>query len=269
MAQLLDAPWILQIFDPGINIQLTIILEILQVVVILVITYIAVRIFRTVVRRVGGTVPGGLVASFQQIGSWSIWVIGIIIILSQLQVNIQILLLLLFLGGIAVISAYRNILTDIAAAQFISNYQAFKVGEWIEVRNHYGRVIERNLVHTKLVTPDNEIVVIPNSLLLKHSVVNRTRSGGLRIQIPLSVKRGPDMKSLEERLLEIGAEMRIDLVPDSSPQVRMLEVNDEGARFVLMLYIANPAKRDQIVSDVQKRVYELLPELENPRHSRA
>ena len=250
------------LFDSGINIQVAVFLEILQVVVILVLTYTAVRIFRIVVRRLGGMVPSGLVASLQQIGSWSIWVIGLIIILSQLAVNIQILLLILFLGGIAVITAYRNILTDIAASQFISNYQAFKVGEWIEVRDNYGRVIETNLIHTKLVTSDNEVVVIPNSILLKNSLVNRTRSGGLRIQIPISVKRGPDLKQLEEQLVEIGRDMKIDLVPDSSPQVRLMEIDEKGARFVLMLHIANPAKRDQIVSDVQKRIYELLPELE-------
>lgn len=265
MGQLLQPQTALQ-FDPGVNIQLTLILEIIQVLAILGLTYLAVRIFRVVVRRIGGTVPGGLVSSFQQIGSWSIWVVGIIIILSQLQVNIQILLLLLFLGGVATISAYRNILTDIAASQFISNYQAFKVGEWIEIRDQYGRVIERNLIHTKIVTPDNEIVIIPNSVLLKYSVVNRTRSGGLRIQIPVSVKRGPDLKQLEDRLLQIGGEMKVDLVPESSPQVRLMEVSEHGARFVLMLQITNPAKRDQIISDVQKQVYELLPELEGHKH---
>ncbi len=255
------------LFDSGITIQLAIILDLLQVIVILVLTYISVRVFRVVVRRVGGQVPGGLVSSLQQIGSWSIWVIGLIIVLSQLQVNTTILLLILGLGGLAVIVAYQGVLGDIGAAQFISNYQAFKVGEWIEVEHHYGRVIERNLIHTKLVTPDNEIVVIPNSILLKNSVVNRTRSGGLRVQIPIFVGRGPDLKKLEDRLLEIGGEMKIDMAPDSLPTVRVTDVNADGARIVLMLHIANPAKRDQIISEVQKRVYELLAEMDIHRHT--
>jgi len=252
----------LALIDIGIPIQLTIITDILQVVVILVLTYIIVRIFRVIVRRLGGTVPSGLVASFQQIGSWAIWTIGIIVILSQLQVNTTILLLILGLGGIAVIVAYQGILGDIGAAQFISNYQAFKVGEWIEVEHHNGRVIERNLIHTKIVTPDNEIVVIPNSLLLKHSVINRTRSGGLRVQVPVFVKAGLDLKTLENKLLEIGEEMKVDLVPESTSQVRLVELDRDNARFVLLLHIANPAKRDQIISDVQRRVYEALPEMD-------
>src|SRR2546422_355336 len=241
-----------------LSIQPQIIIDILQVIVILLLTYVAVRVYRVVVRRAGGQVPSGLVASLQQIGAWAIWAIGLIIILSQLQVNTSILLLILGLGGISVIVAYQGILGDIGAAQFISNYQAFKVGEWIEVERHYGRVLERNLIHTKLLTPDNEVVVIPNSMLLKNSVVNRTRSGGLRVQVPILVKAGTDLKMIEDKLMKIGEEMKVDLVPDSSPLVRVTELNSDSTRLVLMLHIANPAKRDQIISDVQRRASDLL-----------
>ncbi len=242
--------------------------SIIQIAIILIITFLLVRLYRTVVRRLGGTMPAGLVASLQQIGSWAIWVIGFLVILNQITVNTQVLLLIVFLGGSAIIIAYRNILTDLAASQFIGSYQSFKVGEWIEVQDRYGRVIERNLIHTKILTPDNEIVVVPNSVLLKRSVVNRTRSGGLRIQIPMFVEKGQDLEEVEKRLLEIGESMKIDLVPDSSPQFRVTEITPNGARVVLMLQIANPAKRDQIMSDVEKQVYNLLPDLDSGKQPR-
>ncbi len=243
-----------------LSIQPQTIIDILQVLIALLFTYVAVRVYRVVVGRAGRQVPGGLIASLQQIGAWAIWTIGIIIILSLpiLQVNTNILLLILGLGGLAVIVAYQDVLGDIGAAQFISNYQAFKVGEWIEVERYYGRVVERNLIHTKVVTPDNEVVVIPNSILLKNPVVNRTRSGGLRVQVPILVKAGTDLKIVEDKLMKIGEDMKVDLVPDSSPLVRVTELNSDSARLVLMLHIANPAKRDQVISDVQRRAYELL-----------
>jgi len=46
-------------------------------------------------------------------------------------------------------------------------------------------------------------------------------------------------------------------------------VSEHGARFVLMLQIANPAKRDQVISDVQKQVYSLLPELDGHKQPQA
>src|SRR6184192_4509695 len=236
-------------------------ISLLRVVVTLLITFLVVRFYRIIIQRAAGSVPSGLVASLQQIGSWAIWILGIIIVLSQLAVAINVLLLILFLGGAAIIVAYRNILTDMAASQFISTYQPFKVGEWIEVQDHYGRVIERNLIQTKILTPDNEIVIIPNSTLLRRSIVNRTRSGGLLVQIPVTVETRINLKKIEDYLMGIAGEMKVDLLPDSTPQVRVTQVSPQETSLLLLLQIANPAKRDQIISDVQKRFYELLSEL--------
>jgi len=236
-------------------------IEILTVLLIFLLTYLVVRFYRVIITRIAGTVPSGLVASLQQIGSWAIWILGVIIILNTLSVPILLLLVLLFLGGLTIITAYRSVLTDMAASQFVSTYQPFKVGEWIEVQGHYGRVLERNLIQTKILTPDNEIVVIPNSILLRKTVVNRTRSGGLRVQIPVTVETRINLKKIEDYLLGIAGEIKVDLLPDSTPQVRVTQVSPHETSLLLLLQIANPAKRDQIISDVQKRFYELLSEL--------
>ncbi len=236
-------------------------IEILTVLLIFLLTYLVVRFYRIIITRIAGTVPSGLVASLQQIGSWAIWILGVIIILNTLNVPILLLLVLLFLGGLTIITAYRSVLTDMAASQFVSTYQPFKVGEWIEVQGHYGRVLERNLIQTKMLTPDNEIVVIPNSMLLRRTIINRTRSGGLRVQIPVTVETRINLKKIEDYLLGIAGEIKVDLLPDSTPQVRVTQVSPQETSLLLLLQIANPAKRDQIISDVQKRFYELLSEL--------
>ena len=237
-------------------------ISLIQVAVTILITFLIVRLYRIIIQRAAGSVPSGLLSSLQQIGSWAIWILGSIIVLSQLDVPINMLLLILFLGGSALIVAYRNILTDMAASQFISTYQSFKVGEWIEVQDYYGRVVERNLIQTKILTSDNEIVVVPNSTLLRRSVVNRSRSGGLRVQVPVTVEGKFDLKEVEKNLLDIGQEMKTDLVPDAPPQVRVAQATAQKANLVLMLRITNPAKRDQLISDVQEKFYERLPSLD-------
>ncbi len=236
----------------------TLAIQLLTVVIIIILTYLVVRFYRIIITRIAGTVPSGLIASLQQIGSWAIWVLGVIIVLNTLDVPILLLLVLLFLGGLTMITAYRHILTDMAASQFVSTYQPFKVGEWIEVQDNYGRVIERNLIQTKILTPDNEIVIIPNSTLLRRSVINRTRSGALRIQIPVVVSTEIDLAKIEDQLLHIAEDIKVDLLPDTTPQVRVTQVTPQETQLVLLLQIANPAKRDQIISEVQKKFYELL-----------
>ena len=70
-----------------------------------------------------------------------------------------------------------------------------------------------------------------------------------------------DLKEVEKNLLEIGQELKTDLIPDAPPQVRVTQVTSQQAHLVLILRITNPAKRDQLISDVQEKFYELLPDL--------
>ena len=237
-------------------------IQVYYAVVILATTYVVAWFYRRVITRVAGTVPSGLVASLRQIGSWAIWIFGGLIVLNIFNFfSINLLIVILFLGGLTMITAYRDVLTDMAASQFVSTYQPFKIGEWIEAEDYYGRVIEKNLIQTKILTADNEIVVIPNSAILRGSIVNRTRSGGLRVQIPVKVETKINLRKIEEYLLGIADDMKVDLVPDSAPQVRVTQVSPQETSLLLLLQISNPAKRDQIISDVQKRFYELLSEL--------
>src|SRR2546425_12625025 len=149
-------------------------IRIFYVVLTLLFTFLVVRLYRSIIHRAAGSVPSGLVASLQQIGSWAIWIFGIIIGLSKLDVAINVLLLILFLGGVAIIVAYRNILTDMAASQFISTYQSFKVGEWVWGPDYYGRVVEKNLIQTKILNPCNQIVKSPNPTFFKQGLGNST-----------------------------------------------------------------------------------------------
>ncbi len=84
----------------------------------------------------------------------------------------------------------------------------------------------------------------------------------MRVQIPVTVDSKFDLKNVEKNLLEIGQGMKTDLVPDAPPQVRVTQVTSQQAHLVLMLRITNPAKRDQLISDVQEKFYELIPELD-------
>lgn len=244
-------------------------LRAVQAVIVLAVTFLVVRIYQTIVKRFRGRVPAGLVASFQQFGSWVIWILGIIVALSMLSVPIELLLVILGLGGAALILAYRDVLAVFVSSQFLATYQPIKVGEWVEIENHYGRVIETDLIETKLLTPNNEIVIIPNSILMRTSIVNKTRAGTLRVKIPIYAKRGLDLTELEAHLLEIARGMKVDLVSDTVPEVRVAELAPDFTMIELLIEIANPAKRDLIVSEVQKRVYELLQELERQLFIRA
>jgi MscS family membrane protein len=74
--------------------------------------------------------------------------------------------------GIAVGFAAQDILKNIFGGIMILFDRPFLVGDKIEVGNYYGEVIKIGLRSTKIVTPDDSTVTIPNSEIMNRSVSN-------------------------------------------------------------------------------------------------
>lgn len=74
--------------------------------------------------------------------------------------------------GIAVGFAAQDILKNIFGGIMILFDRPFQVGDKIEVGNHYGEVVKIGLRSTRIVTPDDSLVSIPNGEIMNQSVSN-------------------------------------------------------------------------------------------------
>lgn len=84
--------------------------------------------------------------------------------------------------GLAFGFAAQDILKNIFAGIIILFDAPFRVGDKIEVGSHYGEVIRIGLRSTKIVTPDDSMVTLPNSDLMNSSVSN-ANSGEANCQV--------------------------------------------------------------------------------------
>jgi small-conductance mechanosensitive channel len=182
------------------------------------------------------------------------WLIGVLIGLNQLGLELIVLLVILSLGGIVLVVALRDVLSNVAAHEVITTYGLFKIGDWIEVSRCFGRVVDITWMDTVLMTLNNEMVYIPNAKITKSMVTNRTSPGETRISIPLTVDDSVDLAEVERILLDIGAELKEELAADSKPEVRINDVDSSAVKLALLLKIINPAKSTLIASEVRKRV---------------
>lgn len=78
--------------------------------------------------------------------------------------------------GIAVGFASQDILKNIFGGIMIILDRPFQVGDKIEVGEHYGEVLTIGLRSSRVVTPDDSIVSIPNAELMNHAVSNANSS---------------------------------------------------------------------------------------------
>ncbi|MDZ7605681.1 MAG: mechanosensitive ion channel [Cyclobacteriaceae bacterium] len=74
--------------------------------------------------------------------------------------------------AVAVGFASQDILKNIFGGIMIIFDQPFKVGDKIEIGSFYGEVIEIGLRSTRIVTPDDSVVSVPNAEVMNQSVSN-------------------------------------------------------------------------------------------------
>ena len=130
----------------------------------------------------------------------------------------------------------------------------FKIGDRIRVGNDWGDVIDIGMRSTKIRTVKNEIVVIPNSLVVTNEVWNYTKdSPVLANVIPIGISYDSDPVLAEEIILEIAREH--PLVIDSPPaSVRLVNYGDSSVDLELWAWIANARKREIVKSDLLKAI---------------
>jgi len=74
--------------------------------------------------------------------------------------------------GVAVGFAAQDIIKNIFGGVMVLFDRPFKVGDKIQIGDHYGEVVEIGLRSTRIVTPDDSLVSIPNGEVVSHSVSN-------------------------------------------------------------------------------------------------
>ncbi|MCS7138797.1 MAG: mechanosensitive ion channel family protein [Crenarchaeota archaeon] len=228
---------------------------------ILLITWVVSKILGGLVSKSVSRLGRQVAQQIRRALSWLVWFIGIVMCLGQIGLELTILLVIIALGGIALIIAFRDILLNMASREAIAIYNPFKIGDWIQVGEYFGRIIDINLISTVLVTPDNEIMHIPNSKIVNSTLINRTTTGEIRIHVPLTVDNTLDLSYIEDILIEVSNELKDDLAVDSKPEVRVVRMDNRSVQLELLLRINNPAKSKIIVSEILKRVKTRLKEI--------
>jgi len=101
--------------------------------------------------------------------------------------------------GIAAQDTFGNIISGIALVFF----QPFRVGDLITVGGHYGRITDINLRQTTIMTSDNRVIFIPNSVLNKETVINWTYEDTLvRWSFTIQITNNSDLNKVRRILIE-------------------------------------------------------------------
>jgi small-conductance mechanosensitive channel len=120
--------------------------------------------------------------------------------------------ILSFLGivlsaGIALSST--TFLGNMLAGLMLRAVRNFRLGDFIQVQEHFGRVTERGLFHTEIQTEERSLTTLPNLFLVTHPVTTVRTSGAI---VHASVSLGYDVPRgrIEELLLEAAERAELE-----------------------------------------------------------
>lgn len=122
-------------------------------------------------------------------------------------------------AGLAVALSLKDQLSNFAAGALIILFRPFKVGDFIRVNGFEGIVREIKMVQTALSTPDNEEVVLPNSVVMSNSIVNRSSLSLCRAQVVVGVDYACDLKVAKDAVLRAATEHPLCVQTKEQPAV--------------------------------------------------
>ena len=108
-------------------------------------------------------------------------------------------------AGVALGLAVQGSLSNLAGGVLILALKPFRVGDYIKesYSGQEGTVTEIQIFYTKLLTPDNQTVILPNGNLANNSLVNITMQEVRRMDVTVGISYHADLLNAKEVLLGI------------------------------------------------------------------
>jgi len=97
------------------------------------------------------------------------------------------LIAILAAAGFAIGMALQGSLGNFASGILILTLKPYKVGDWIQLEDKFGRVVEIGIFSTDVLTPGNKILIIPNSKVTDSVVTNYSEKGMIRLELEVTM----------------------------------------------------------------------------------
>lgn len=185
---------------------------------------------------------------------------------------------LLTAGGMAIGMALSGTVQNFAGGIMLLIFRPFKAGDFVTASGVSGTVMEVTIVSTKVLTPDNRVVVLPNGALFSSNIENVSAQPLRRVNWTVSVEYGSDAEKCMEAILEIvrsdkriltSADQRpktnsrsavnTDGLPIPDPFVALSSLNESDISFIVRAWVHKEDYWD-VFYDLNLRFYTELPQ---------
>lgn len=163
-----------------------------------------------------------------------LYFILLLLVAAQLGVDVSSLIAILSVISLALSLAVQGALTNVVGGFTLLTTRPFKAGDFVELEDQSGTVLEVSVTYTKLQTPDNKIVSIPNSTAASARITNFSAAGTRRVDLTVSASYDSPVESVKAALLRAANSPTSLFTPE--PFVGVKEYGDSAITYVLQVW---------------------------------
>lgn len=139
-------------------------------------------------------------------------------------------------AGLAIGLALKDSLSNFSSGVMIIILKPFRSGHYVEAAGVAGTVKSIELFSTRLVTPDNKIVILPNSTVYASEIINYSMQPTRRIDIVVGISYESDMRTAKSVILDVVKANDLVLT-DPEPVVAVSELADSSVNLVVRPWV--------------------------------
>jgi len=156
--------------------------------------------------------------------------------LSHLGIQTTTFVTIIGAAGLAIALALQGSLSNFASGILIATFRPFKAGDYIEAGGVAGVVKEIQIFSSILTTPDNKLVVLPNSQITGGAITNYSSNPTRRVDLVIGVSYDADLKQCETLFKSI-LDAHPLVLKDPTYTIGVLELADSSVNFVVRPWV--------------------------------
>ena len=156
---------------------------------------------------------------------YALIILVLLIVLQQFGVQTTSLVAVLGASALAVGLALQGTLTNVASGIMLAIIRPYHIGDFVEINGREGTVIDLDLFFTRLRSPDEQIVMVPNGQATANPIVNHTQNGRRRCVITIGIGYEDDI----DRGLDVMKDIMVGdsrAFADPPPWFRLKDLGD-------------------------------------------
>lgn len=162
--------------------------------------------------------------------------IAFIAAISHLGFNTSSLVAIVGAAGLAIGLALQGSLSNFASGILLITFKPFKAGDFVEVAGTAGIVEEVHVFSTRLKTPDNKTVIVPNGAITSGTITNYSTKPTRRIDLVIGVGYDADLAKTKEVLSRVANAHEL-VLKDQDVTIGVSELADSSVNFVVRPWV--------------------------------